>query len=242
MKTIRVPANGLNFEVLESAEPTTGDRVAICLHGFPEHAFSWRFQAPFLASHGYRVWAPNLRGYGASDCPQRVEDYRAETLIEDVAALIRAAGGRETLLIGHDWGGVLAWGVAMRYPQLVTRLAILNGPHPAIMLRELRRPRQMMRSWYMLAFRIPVLPELLIRAGNYRLLTEMMRRTAADAATFPDHVLAVYRRNAARPGGLTAMLNWYRALGSAVPRKFPRIAAKTLILWGERDPFLGPGL
>src|SRR5687767_12818904 len=100
-ETIRVTANGINFEVLTMG---TGDRLALCLHGFPEHAFSWRFQMPLLAKLGYRVWAPNLRGYGATDSPSGVEFYQTETLVADVAGLIEAAGARETLLIGHDWG------------------------------------------------------------------------------------------------------------------------------------------
>src|SRR6478672_964138 len=113
---IRVAANGIHFEV---ATLGSGDRLALCLHGFPEHAISWRHQMPLLAKLGYRVWAPNLRGYGGTDSPPEVSAYRVEVLVEDVAALIRASGARETLLIGHDWGGALAWMLAMRRPSLI---------------------------------------------------------------------------------------------------------------------------
>src|SRR5581483_12089585 len=120
-----------------------GDRLALCLHGFPEHAYSCRYQMPLLAKMGYRVWAPNLRGYGNTDSPQEVSAYKTRTLVEDVAALIKAAGAKETLLIAHDWGGALAWSLAMLQPQLIDRLVILNLPHPACFARELRRPPQL---------------------------------------------------------------------------------------------------
>src|SRR5712692_5607259 len=114
--TIRVAANGISFVVLEAG---SGDRLALCLHGFPEHAVSWRHQMPLLARLGYRVWAPNLRGYGGTDSPREVAAYRIDVLVDDVAGLIRASGARETLVIGHDWGGALAWTLAMRKPTLI---------------------------------------------------------------------------------------------------------------------------
>lgn len=239
-ETIRVTANHIKFEVLTMG---SGDRLALCLHGFPEHAFSWRFQMPLLARLGYRVWAPNLRGYGASDSPPGMQDYQIETLVGDVAGLIDAAGARETLLIAHDWGGLLAWNAAMRHPRLIDRLVILNVPHPACFIRELCQPAQLLKSWYMAFFQIPVLPEFLMGLRQARLIARAIRLTSRDRARFPTEVTDVYRQNAARKGGLTAMLNWYRALlrGGGLRRcrdgGFPKIEVPTLLLWGGADDF-----
>ncbi len=215
----------------------TGDRLALCLHGFPEHAISWRHQMPLLASLGYRVWAPNLRGYGNTDAPRTVSAYDLPVLVEDIAALIRASEAREVLLIGHDWGGLLAWILAMRGEQRVRRAVVCNLPHPACLLRELRHPRQFLRSWYILFFQIPKLPEWLLGLRGGYLVGRVIRGTAR----FPEAVLDVYRRNAARPGRLTAMLSWYRALGRGgwrrMPgrRHWPTIEIPVLLLWGDKD-------
>jgi pimeloyl-ACP methyl ester carboxylesterase len=248
VKTIRVPANGITFEV---ATLGAGDRLALCLHGFPEHAYSWRNQMPLLADLGYRVWAPNLRGYGATDSPQDIPSYRIATLVDDVAALIKASGAKETLLIAHDWGGVLAWILAMYQPQLINRLVIMNLPHPACFRRELRRWRQLSKSWYIFFFQIPRLPEFLLTRDNAAMIARMFRGSARNPQNFPDEVVDVYRQNALRPGGITAMLNWYRAYiqrGRDPGRKdhgrknrpaggsaFPKIETPTLFLWGDAD-------
>ncbi|HKD79806.1 MAG TPA: alpha/beta hydrolase [Candidatus Angelobacter sp.] len=238
---IRVPANGINFEV---ATMGSGDRLAVCLHGFPEHAYSWRHQMPLLARLGYRVWAPNLRGYGNTDSPQEVSAYKTRTLVEDVAALIQAAGARETLLMAHDWGGVLAWSLAMYQPQLIDRLVILNLPHPACFARELRKPRQLFKSWYIYFFQLPWLPELMLGRNRARATSGIIRGSSRNPARFPDEALEIYRANAARPGGLTAMINWYRALfrsgglRGSMPGQVPVIHVPTLFLWGDADAAL----
>lgn len=236
LNTIRVAANNITFEVLTMG---SGDRLALCLHGFPEHAYSWRYQMPLLARLGYRVWAPNLRGYGATDSPAGIEAYRVDILMADICGLIAASGARETLLIAHDWGGLLAWFVAITYPHLLHRLVILNVPHPACYHREFRRPAQLLKSWYVLFFQIPVLPELLGGIRQGRVIAKAIRLTSADRSRFPDEVIEVYRRNAARKGGLTAMINWYRALVRDGRSKhvFPKIQTPTLFLWGSADRF-----
>ncbi len=234
----RVAANGLEFQV---AECGSGDRLALCLHGFPECGYSWRHQLPLLARLGYRAWAPDLRGYGASDRPTQVRDYAIERLLDDVAGLIDAAGARETVLIAHDWGGVIAWLFAMRRPRPLARLVIMNIPHPAGFERELRTWKQRRRSWYAVLFQLPRLPEALLRARGCRAIGEAFRASAIDKSRFPDEVLRVYRDNAARPGALTAMLNYYRAhgIGGGAERQralgYPRIETPTLLLWGEED-------
>lgn len=238
---IRVTANGINFEV---AAMGAGERLALCLHGFPEHAYSWRYQMPLLARLGYRVWAPNLRGYGKTDSPQEVAAYKTRTLVEDVAALIQVSKAKETLLMAHDWGGALAWSLALLQPELIQRLVVLNLPHPACFARELRRPVQISKSWYMFFFQVRGLPELLLGRRQGRATSELIRRTSRDPSRFPDAVLEVYRQNAARPGGLTAMVNWYRAAfrNGGFTRlygdRLPKIAIPTLFLWGDADAAL----
>jgi pimeloyl-ACP methyl ester carboxylesterase len=196
---------------------------------------------PLLARLGYRVWAPDLRGYGDTDRPPRVQDYAIETLMEDVAGLIDAAGARSTLLIAHDWGGIVAWYFALRRVRPLDRLVVMNLPHPAPLERELRHWRQVRRSWYAVFFQIPRLPEALIRMRDYRVIRDAFLGSAVDKSRFPPEVLQVYRDNAARPGALTAMLNYYRAFvrGGGNNRQralgYPTIEIPTLLIWGEED-------
>lgn len=207
-----------------------GNRLALCLHGFPEHAYSWRYQMPLLAKLGYRVWAPNLRGYGKTDSPREIPAYRLTNLLADVASLIKASGASEVIVIAHDWGAALAWELAMRKPELIQRLVVCNLPHPACFLRELAKPVQFLKSWYILFFQIPYLPEALLGFDHARLIGRMIRGHISAEA------IQAYRDNASRPGALTAMLNWYRALRyEALPKQFPLIEVPTLLLWGDAD-------
>jgi pimeloyl-ACP methyl ester carboxylesterase len=243
---IEVRANGLKFHVLEAG---TGDRLALFLHGFPELAFSWRDQLPLLAALGYRAWAPDLRGYGGTDRPQGMREYAIEKLMDDVAGLIDASGAKETVLVAHDWGGVIAWYFALRRIRPLSRLIVMNLPHPAIFDRVLRSGwRQRLRSWYVLFFQLPWLPERVFRIRNASPVTEAFRRMAVDKSRFPEEVLDVYRQAALKPGALTAMINYYRALvrGGGAQRQrslgFPRIDVPVLMVWGEQDSALGKEL
>jgi len=238
----RVDANGLRFRVLEAGD---GDRLALCLHGFPELAYSWRNQLPVLAELGYRAWAPDLRGYGGSDRPASRESYAIERLMDDVAGLIDASGARETLLVAHDWGGVIAWLFAMRRIRPLRRLVVMNLPHPACYENALRRGgRQWLRSWYVLFFQIPWLPERIFAARHARLVGQAFYDMAVNKRNFPDEVLEVYRRAALSPGALTAMINYYRAAfsGGGARRQrnlgYPKIDVPTLVIWGEQDSAL----
>jgi epoxide hydrolase 4 len=234
-----VEANGLRFRV---AEAGSGDRLALCLHGFPELAFSWRHQLPLLADLGYRVWAPDQRGYGGTDRPSSVADYRMEHLAADVAGLIDVAAPSEVVLIGHDWGAAVAWYVAMHRVRRLDRLVIMNVPHPACFLRELRTFAQLRRSWYILFFQIPWLPEWILGRKRAALIGRALRDSAVQKHHFSDEVLEVYRHQASQPGALTAMLNWYRAAGrgarAARSQSFPVIETPTLLIWGEQDTAL----
>jgi pimeloyl-ACP methyl ester carboxylesterase len=219
--------------------------LALCLHGFPEHAISWRHQLPMLAALGYRAWAPNQRGYGGTTRPVRVSDYTIDKLMADVAGLIDASGARSTVLIAHDWGAFVAWCFAARRVRPLDALIILNVPHPARYLLSLRHWRQLKKSWYVLFFQLPGLPERLLGRDAGRALRDLFVATGGDPARFPPDVLEVYRRAALEPGALTAMLNWYRAAGRgsllrAVWRGLPRIDVRTLMIWGARDVALDP--
>jgi pimeloyl-ACP methyl ester carboxylesterase len=237
-----VNANGLRFHVATCGE---GDRLALFLHGFPECWYSWRYQLPLLARLGYRAWAPDLRGYGETERPPRMQDYSLERLMDDVAGLIDASGCKSVVLFAHDWGGVIAWFFAMRKLRPLERLVVMNLPHPGVMEKEMRRWRQMKKSWYVLLFQLPRLPEFLFRVRNYKLVGDAFREAAIDKSRFPDEVLQVYRENAARPGALTAMFNYYRALvrGGSGNRQaalgYPVIDTPTLMVWGEQDFALG---
>jgi pimeloyl-ACP methyl ester carboxylesterase len=239
--TRRIQANGFDFAVDEAGE---GDRLALCLHGFPESRFSWCFQLPLLAQLGYRAWAPDLRGYGETEPkPQDVASYRVERLMEDVAALIDASGAREVTLIGHDWGAGLAWTFAANRVRPLKRLVIMNVPHPGVFAEHLRRsPRQMLRSWYMAFFQIPGLPERTMTADGARAIRRAFLGMAVDKSNFTSDVLDRYAADARRPGAMTGMINWYRAAAQS-PGKlagpWPRIETPTLVIWGEADAALG---
>lgn len=239
----KVRANGLTFHVNACGE---GDRLALCLHGFPELGYSWRHQLPALAGLGYRAWAPDLRGYGQTDRPGQLSAYAIERLLEDIAGLIEASGARSTVLLGHDWGAMLCWYYAMWPTRPIDRLVIMNVPHPAC-FRDNMSLRQLGRSWYAMFFQIPKLPEKLLGARGARFVGEAFRRAAVDKSRFPDDVLEVYRAAARQPGALTAMLNYYRAIQRGGGRRmhrlgYPRIEIPTLMIWGEVDPALGKEL
>jgi epoxide hydrolase 4 len=157
-----------------------------------------------------------------------------------VAGLIQAAGRREALVVGHDWGGAVAWWLAANRPELVQRLVILNVPHPLVMRRMIwTDPRQTLRSWYMFLMQVPRIPEALARRGNWRSLIDGMR-SSSRPGTFTDADFDEYRRAWSQPGAMTAMIHWYRAMfryGAAKPRE-TRIKPPTLILWGVNDRFI----
>jgi pimeloyl-ACP methyl ester carboxylesterase len=222
----------------------------VLLHGFPEFWYSWRNQIPVLARAGVRVLAPDLRGYGQSDKPRGAEHYTGPALAGDVAGLVRAAGAERATVVGHDWGGLAAWLTAMRTPEVLDRLVILNAPHPAVFGAALRDPIQVLRSSYMAAFQIPRLPELALGAGHATLVRGLLRAAAVRRDAFTDEDLARYAQAFTEPGSVRGALAYYRWMGrqmAASPRSVgarkPRvIATRTLVIWGMQDPVLGPDL
>ena len=240
---MQVEANGLTFHV---ATAGSGPRLALCLHGFPESSYSWRHQLPLLAELGYRVWAPDLRGYGGTSKPAGVAAYSIEHLIEDVAALIEASGCTEVLLVGHDWGAIVALYYAMFGRLSIAKLIIMNVPHPAVAQRGMRSFKQLKKSWYIFFFQLPWLPERYLARNGHAAIAAAFRSMAVDKSRFPREVLEEYKRSAALPGALTAMVNYYRALLRGMRRTaklgMPRIRVPVLMLWGEADTALGKEL
>jgi pimeloyl-ACP methyl ester carboxylesterase len=214
----------------------------VLLHGFPEFWYSWRSQIEALSAAGWRVLAPDMRGYNLSDKPRGVRAYAIEHLVEDIAALIREEAGGAAHLVGHDWGGVVAWRLAALHPELINKLAILNAPHPAAYRQVLMTGvEQWLRSWYVLLFQVPWLAESLIKAGNFKLFERALRTQPTNPAAFTEEDIRRYKEAWSQPGAISAGLNYYRAAvrySQAMYRSPQEIAAPTLVLWGERDPFL----
>jgi pimeloyl-ACP methyl ester carboxylesterase len=222
----------------------------VMLHGFPECWYSWRHQIRALSDR-FECVAPEMRGYGESDAPIGVGNYTLDKLVGDVAELIEALGHKRATVVGHDWGGAVAWATAMMRPDVVDRLIVMNCPHLERMSRALRRnPRQMLRSWYMLFFQIRGLPEWAFRRNNYEALLNALRNGTIQKDVFSDADLEYFRAAFRNPYSLTAAINYYRAnfrsgfmarpgSNSWIDRKIP---APTLLIWGEQDFALGKEL
>jgi pimeloyl-ACP methyl ester carboxylesterase len=218
--------------------------LVVLVHGFPEFWYGWRSQIPALVAAGFRVVAPDMRGYNLSSRPEPVSAYRPERLALDLRDLIHERGEESALVAGHDWGGAAAWAAAMFHPEVVRRLAVLNCPHPRRMIQGLRTPQQALRSWYMFFFQLPWLPEQVGRARDWAALRSALQAERPDSFTPAD--VERYVEAWSRPGALTAMLNYYRAVfrdtpGRALARIGP-VEAPTLVIWGQRDRALGPEL
>jgi pimeloyl-ACP methyl ester carboxylesterase len=240
MRPLILQANGLRFEALADG-PANGLPVLL-LHGFPESAQAWHQVAPALAAAGWQVLAPNQRGYGGSDKPPGVDAYRLDLLAGDALGLADAMGWQSFSVVGHDWGGVVAWHLATLAPQRLRRLVVLNAPHAGTLGPYARRhPVQWLRSWYMGAFQLPVLPETLLRAHGCALLRRSLVATSRRG-TFTPGQLDRWALDWQRPGALTAMLAWYRALPRQQPTPRTPIGVPTTVVWGERDRFLDRGL
>lgn len=226
---------------------TQGDgELVVLLHGFPEFWYSWRHQIPALGRH-FKVVVPDLRGYNDSDKPKH--GYDLDTLTADVRGLIRSLGYDKAHVIGHDWGGAIAWHLAHRFPDYLHKLAILNAPHPQRFVQELvSNVDQLRRSWYMLAFQIPNLPETLIRMNLKDFVKKLFQGQAIRKGAFTTQDTEIYRAALEKPGVLSAALEYYRHLLSlpSLIRPWEQAIAPinvpTLVLWGEDDLFLSQNL
>ena len=220
--------------------------LVVLLHGFPEFWYSWRRQIPALARH-FKVVVPDLRGYNDSDKP--LTGYDLDTLVNDIQGLIKSLGYDRAHIVGHDWGGVIAWHFAQKLPQYLDRLAILNAPHPQQFGKELiSNLDQLLRSWYVLAFQIPELPEWLIRQNLRSFVNRLFHDLAIRKSAFSRDDTEIYCAALEKPQALSAALNYYRNL--LRPQQWLRlwersplpIQIPTLVLWGEDDQFLSKRL
>lgn len=235
----------LSEVTLHCAEAGEGSRLVLLLHGFPEIWFSWRNQIPALARAGFRVVAPDMRGYNTSSKPGRVRDYRIETLARDISELIRALGAERAAVVGHDWGAIVAWAFAMLHGAQLERLCVMNAPNLLDYRRVgLRSLEQLRRSWYVGFFQIPFLPEWLARQNRYAGMVAAFKGLVARGRMSQED-LEIYRSASSQPGALTAAVNYYRAGFRTYLSGFPPfqpIDREVLVIWGERDRYLIPAL
>jgi pimeloyl-ACP methyl ester carboxylesterase len=211
--------------------------LVVLLHGFPEAWFGWRFQIPALAGAGFRVVAPDLRGFNRSSKPPGVSPYQLDHVAFDIKELIETLGERSACVAGHDWGGATGWELAMRHPEAVDRLAILNCPHPSRFKAALRNPHQLKKSWYFGLFQLPWLPEKLLPREDWAGLKQGFAEDARPGTFTPDDD-ARYVEAWEQPGAVSASVNYYRAAVRRINARFAPIRTPTLILWGDRDRYL----
>jgi pimeloyl-ACP methyl ester carboxylesterase len=232
---------------LHYAERGEGDELIILLHGFPECWYSWRHQLAVLGER-YHVVAPDMRGYNLSDKPPRVEDYRIDKLIDDVTGLIRHFGKQRAVVVGHDWGAGVAWGVALKHPEYVSRLVAMQVPPPAAWRANMTL-KQALRSWYMLFFQIPVLPEWLISLNDFASVERSFKDTPGNKDAFTETDIAVYKKALREPNALTSGINYYRAnfttlffkqKGESEELRDDRVRVPTLLIYGEQDKYIVP--
>ncbi|AUT03499.1 epoxide hydrolase [Nostoc sp. CENA543] len=218
-------------------------RLMLMLHGFPEFWYSWRHQIPKFAEK-FQAVALDLRGYNDSDKPTSKSAYVMDEFIKDIAGVIQGLGHDSCILVGHDWGGAIAWNFAYAHPEMVERLIILNLPHPAKFTQGLLTLSQLRRSWYIFLFQLPWLPELMLKADNYLAIANMIPQTAVNQTAFTPDDIAAYQQASAKTGAITAMLNYYRNLFSSLifQKNWEILETPTLLIWGENDTALGKEL
>lgn len=234
-----ITTNGVNLHyVTQGSGP-----LMLMLHGFPEFWYSWRYQIPEFASD-FKVVAPDLRGYNDSDKPESQSAYAINELVRDVEGIVRGLGYEKCVLVAHDWGAAIAWSFAYAYPQMLERLIIMNCPHPAKFSEGLRTPQQLLRSWYMFFFQLPVIPELFLQSQDYQFIENAFKGMAIKKSAFTTEDINAFKDAAAKRGALTAMINYYRNIfsSSMFNQNWSILEIPTLMIWGEEDTALGKEL
>ena len=233
-----IKTNGIQLHSLSKGD----GKLMLMLHGFPEFWYSWRHQITEFAQ-SYHTVAVDLRGYNESEKPPQVEAYAMSELIADIKGLIEALGYQDCILVAHDWGAAIAWEFAYAYPQMVEKLIVMNMPHPAKFVAGLKTPQQLYKSWYVFFFQIPFLPEFFLQLNNYQAIANSFKNMAVNKNAFSEADLIAYRHAAAKPGALTAMLNYYRCIFKSLflgnDLQWQILDIPTLTIWGEADTALG---
>jgi pimeloyl-ACP methyl ester carboxylesterase len=239
MKHDRIYTNGINLHYVTEGE----GNLMLFLHGFPECWYSWRKQIPEFAKDHHAV-ALDLRGYNESDKPSESSAYKMSELVADVKGVIEGLGYQRCTLVGHDWGGAIAWNFAYQYPEMLDRLIILNLPHPAKFSQGLRTPQQLLKSWYIFLFQLPYLPEFLIQLDDYKLLETAFKGMAINQEAFSTEDINFYKDAFAKRGAATAAINYYRNILQAgiIEKSWGILEVPTLMIWGEKDTALGKEL
>jgi len=245
MQSQYITTNNINLHVMTDG-PENGTAV-ILLHGFPEFHHGWKNQIPALVNAGFRVIVPDQRGYNLSDKPKGISAYDVDVLAKDIIGLLDHFGIQKAKLVGHDWGAMVAWTVAINHPERLEKLAILNVPHPDVMTDfVLNNSAQRKKSWYVFFFQIPLFVEWILSKNNFEYLARMLTHSGRKN-TFAESDVVEYKKAWSQKGALTGMLNWYRAafrrgLRYVFNRKKSsarRIHVPTIMLWGRRDLALG---
>ncbi|MBF2016893.1 MAG: alpha/beta hydrolase [Rivularia sp. T60_A2020_040] len=234
-----IVTNGVNLHYVTQGSGS----LMLMLHGFPEFWYSWRHQIPEFAAN-FQVVAPDLRGYNDSEKPASQAAYVMNELVRDVEGIIRGLGYEKCVLVAHDWGGAIAWNFAYDYPEMVERLIIMNCPHLAKFSEGLRTPQQLLRSWYMFFFQLPLIPELFLQAQDYQFIENAFKGMAINKSAFSKQDIDAYKDAAAKRGALTSMINYYRNLFNSATfnRNWSILEVPTLMIWGEEDTALGKEL
>jgi epoxide hydrolase 4 len=227
---------------LHYATAGKGAKLVVLLHGFPEFWYSWRHQIVGLSDE-YTVVAPDMRGFNLSDKPKSIAEYQTSKMVDDVIGLINYLGHEKAAVIGHDWGAIVAWTLAMKHPESLWKLGALQVP-PLPVWRKNQTLRQFCASWYMFFFQIPVVPELVMSFNDYAMMANALKNSTAEPEFFTDEDIAEYKKAWSEPHALTSMINYYRA--NFVRRFFkkpeepPKIKVPTVFIYGEQDQAVLP--
>jgi epoxide hydrolase 4 len=234
-----ITTNGIKLHYVTQGEGP----LMLMLHGFPQFWYSWRHQIPEFAKN-FKVVALDLRGYNDSDKPKEQSAYVMDEFIQDIQGVIKGLGYQKCVLVGHDWGGAIAWCFAYAHPEMLERLIILNMPHPAKFTQGLRTPQQMLRSTYAFFFQLPWLPEFLIQSSDYQAIETAFKGMAINKSVFTKADIDAYKDAAAKRGALTAMLNYYRNASEhkMFKENWGILQVPTLMIWAEKDTALGKEL
>ena len=243
-----VNVNGIrmHYVTMEDGSSSSDFSLIVFLHGFPEFWYSWRHQIPYFAKH-FKVVAPDMRGYGETEKPGEISEYRIDKLVRDIIELIHSLGKEKAIIVGNDWGGIIGWSIAMIAPSVVEKLIIMNAPHPALYQKNaFKNLLQMQKSWYVFFFLLQKVPEKVLSSNNFALLKHMFESSIKRKDKFTQSNIENYISSWRKEGcaGIVGGINYYRAnlnaefwenLGESIP--FPKIKTPTLLIWGEDDIF-----